>query len=393
MPGLHLEVNVQEEPQVQPSPPTTQYAKKALSIGIQYEDAKQWTGERAKDPPPRLLYSHGDPDADVRDFTYPEFYGFQEKDIVVLKDDGKHTPPTKENILKAIDDLVRDAQAGDHFVFHYSGHGGQIPNVDGEDEEEDGMDEVIWPVDIIYSEQDGNATENYIVDDDLRKRLVDSLPEGTHLTVVLDCCHSGSGVDLPYEHPQNDEALNQLWSPVKSPTTSAKPFFESVLLPSAGSATVQTTLELEKSERPSPKTKGSFKKLVINELPSLVNSGAFRALKTLEEAIVTEIKHPHHHKTNDNKYVTSWAACVDADIEIEGPKGGMLTQAFWEVLRKNRAVTHGELVQALAKQLIMTTRPAKKYFLEQGWGTLACPRPVLSSLHRLEEIHSVPFTF
>jgi hypothetical protein len=37
-----------------------------------------------------------------------------------------------------------------------------------------------------------------ITDDELFKLLIAPLPEGCELTVVMDCCHSGSILDLPF---------------------------------------------------------------------------------------------------------------------------------------------------------------------------------------------------
>eukprot|EP01095_Lingulamoeba_sp_RSL-Kostka_P014611 TRINITY_DN642_c0_g1_i2.p1 TRINITY_DN642_c0_g1~~TRINITY_DN642_c0_g1_i2.p1 ORF type:complete len:177 (+),score=67.21 TRINITY_DN642_c0_g1_i2:413-943(+) len=37
-----------------------------------------------------------------------------------------------------------------------------------------------------------------IVDDELYDQLVDKIPEGVRLTAILDCCHSGTALDLPY---------------------------------------------------------------------------------------------------------------------------------------------------------------------------------------------------
>ena len=41
-----------------------------------------------------------------------------------------------------------------------------------------------------------------ISDDVLWKRLVNQVPDGCRLTSVMDCCHSGTGLDLPYCYMQ-----------------------------------------------------------------------------------------------------------------------------------------------------------------------------------------------
>ena len=42
-----------------------------------------------------------------------------------------------------------------------------------------------------------------ITDDQLFKSLITPLPAGVFLTVVMDCCHSGTGMDLPFIHKIN----------------------------------------------------------------------------------------------------------------------------------------------------------------------------------------------
>ncbi|KAF9577630.1 Ca(2+)-dependent cysteine protease, partial [Lunasporangiospora selenospora] len=74
------------------------------------------------------------------------------------------------------------------FFFHFSGHGGQTADKDGD--EDDGYDETIYPVD--------HQTAGTIVDDTLHALLVRPLPAGCRLTAIMDCCHSGSALDLPY---------------------------------------------------------------------------------------------------------------------------------------------------------------------------------------------------
>ena len=68
------------------------------------------------------------------------------------------------------------------------GHGGQTQDLDGD--EDDGTDEVIYPVDF-------RAT-SHIVDDELHGVLVKPLRPGVRLTAIFDSCHSGSCLDLPY---------------------------------------------------------------------------------------------------------------------------------------------------------------------------------------------------
>mmetsp|Transcript_6604 Transcript_6604/g.14261 ORF Transcript_6604/g.14261 Transcript_6604/m.14261 type:complete len:207 (-) Transcript_6604:395-1015(-) len=48
-------------------------------------------------------------------------HGFEESNILVLMDDGRHIKPTKKNILKAYSDIVANSQAGDCVYSHFSG--------------------------------------------------------------------------------------------------------------------------------------------------------------------------------------------------------------------------------------------------------------------------------
>ncbi|KAF9159600.1 Ca(2+)-dependent cysteine protease [Actinomortierella ambigua] len=111
-------------------------------------------------------------------------YGFREEDSVTLTDDQRDPSriPTKANIMAAMQWLVRDARPND------SGHGGQTKDVDGD--EDDGFDETIYPVD--------HERAGVITDDTLHAIMVRPLPPGCRLTAVMDCCHSGSALDLPY---------------------------------------------------------------------------------------------------------------------------------------------------------------------------------------------------
>ncbi|KAK7209462.1 hypothetical protein V2G26_016640 [Clonostachys chloroleuca] len=119
-----------------------------------------------------------------------ERYNYKKEDMVILTDDQENPimRPTKANIERAMGWLVGGAEPNDSLFLHYSGHGGQTEDLDGD--EDDGYDEVIYPVD---------HTENgHIVDDDIHAMCVKPLKAGVRLTAIFDSCHSATVMDLPY---------------------------------------------------------------------------------------------------------------------------------------------------------------------------------------------------
>ena len=126
-------------------------------------------------------------------------YGYQEENIVLLTDDTQFKP-TAENIIAgwqwllskspAVDfpHLTEPIQEGERveFFFHYSGHGSQVPDRNGD--EPDGEDETICPLDF--------ATAGMITDDTIRERLALQVPPNCRLIAVIDACHSATSFDL-----------------------------------------------------------------------------------------------------------------------------------------------------------------------------------------------------
>ncbi|KAF9938105.1 Ca(2+)-dependent cysteine protease [Mortierella alpina] len=128
-------------------------------------------------------------------------FGFREEDTISLTDDQRDPTriPTKANIIAAMQWLVRDARPNDSFFFHFSGHGGQT--ADGNGDEDDGYDETIYPVD--------HERAGTIVDDTMHDIMVRPLPAGCRLTAIMDCCHSGSALDLPYIYSTSGQLKDQ----------------------------------------------------------------------------------------------------------------------------------------------------------------------------------------
>lgn len=152
--------------------------KKALLVGINYIGTKN-----------ELKGCINDTD-NVKQFLLSQ--GFSNDNIVQLNDNANNRRqiPTVQNIRDGIQWLVKDARPNDSLFFHYSGHGGQTEDKNGD--EADGLDEVIYPLDF--------ETNGFLIDDELHDTLVSPLPKGTRLTALFDSCHSGSVLDLPYTY-------------------------------------------------------------------------------------------------------------------------------------------------------------------------------------------------
>lgn len=121
-------------------------------------------------------------------------FGFNSDDIRVLTD----YRATKEAIIQRLKWLLSNAQKGDELVFHYSGHGSQVRDRNG-DELNDHLDEILIPTDHRW---DSPLT------DDIIGNIFKKLPDGAHLTMICDACHSGS-MSRSFAQNMNDKFVPQ----------------------------------------------------------------------------------------------------------------------------------------------------------------------------------------
>jgi hypothetical protein len=117
-----------------------------------------------------------------------EQYGFASDDVSVLVD----AEASKKAVLEALTGLVERAESGnlDQIVFTFSSHGTQIPDTNGD--EADSLDECFACYDIDSAGDSWNK-DTVIVDDELHGLLL-RLPAASRMDVVLDTCHSGTGL-------------------------------------------------------------------------------------------------------------------------------------------------------------------------------------------------------
>lgn len=99
--------------------------------------------------------------------------GFQANNI--LTDDGA----TREAVINGISNASKALEDGDYFFLTYSGHGGQVPDQDGE--ELDGQDET-WCL-----------FDGQLFDDEIYQ-LLGEFKVGVRVLVLSDSCHSGTVV-------------------------------------------------------------------------------------------------------------------------------------------------------------------------------------------------------
>ncbi|BAO74628.1 caspase family protein [Winogradskyella sp. PG-2] len=115
--------------------------------------------------------------------------GFKAENITILKNEQA----TRLGILKAIEDLQSIIKPGDIVVIHYSGHGQQI--FDNNGDEIDDKDESIVPYDALVRYTSNYKGENHIRDDELGNIIANfrnTLGKNGQLLILLDSCHSGS---------------------------------------------------------------------------------------------------------------------------------------------------------------------------------------------------------
>ncbi len=148
-------------------------AKRGLVIGLgQYQD-KTW-GK-----------IHGDRDVlIVKDMLNKCGY----TDLVFLT----NSQATKSGILTAFNSLVNRCRKGDIVYIHFSGHGQQITDVNGD--EDDGWDEAWIPYDAMYAYSNSYKGEKHLIDDEIAlwiTRIKDKIGSSGSLLLVVDACHSG----------------------------------------------------------------------------------------------------------------------------------------------------------------------------------------------------------
>lgn len=102
-------------------------------------------------------------------------------DVRILFDDRAPTYEIEERMKW----WIAEPMVHSNILFHYSGHGAQIPIVDYKNNQEfDGMDEIICPHDFNW--------EDHFINDNFIAKILGRKPPTTKAVMIFDCCHSGT---------------------------------------------------------------------------------------------------------------------------------------------------------------------------------------------------------
>jgi hypothetical protein len=282
--------------------------RKALLIGINYTGSKN-----------ELRGCVNDVENIRRYLVHDKGFPHDPASMVILTDNQTDSRliPTGRNMLAAFHWLVSNNYQGDSLFLHYSGHGGQVKDPDGD--RENGFDDTICPVDF---EQYGQITS-----DTLHRVIVTPLAPGVRLTVIFDCCHSGTAIELPFVYRSDKDGKISLVDNIR----------QGVRLASAARALIQGGFSMEKV---------NDAKQLLAGAQSFFHGLAHRSDPTTEglgqERFVEDWN-------TEGKDVWMFSGCRDdqtsADTSIANEPTGAMSWAFIQTMRDSPGQSYVQVLQ------------------------------------------------
>ncbi|TFK39198.1 caspase domain-containing protein [Crucibulum laeve] len=279
--------------------------KRALLIGINYKS--------------HLKGPHKDVN-DMKALLQAE-YGYAEDNIVLMSDHRSvksELQPTHDNIMRELKIFSSRVLPCEDRFFLYCGHSSQTEKIEGkpkvDNEEEDGQDEYIIPSDGKAGLKPWDIPEKVILDDVLKKHLVDTLVPGSRLVAMFDSCHSATLLDLSHHRCNRVVSLTscfrrivrRIWEPVHDVLTTEKYLSRETLQRLLGK---------------------NLSKKLIN--PIGCNGFCPRS----------------RSKFSNSSSVICISACKDSQTSLESPNGYSMTQMVIKLLKDNPNPSIKELLR------------------------------------------------
>ncbi len=230
------------------NPPNTPMGT-SLHIGLNYIDPKHYNGWDGK-----LIA----PENDAKDMlAIAKSQGFNT--TLLLREDA-----TRKNIINYISNSSKKLKEGDFFLISYSGHGGKVADLNGD--ESDSTDET-W---CLYDAQ--------LIDDEL-SLLWQSFKKGVRIFIVSDSCHSGT-IAKKFMNQKKYSTQRKKFAPDEialSTYVKNKDFYDSISLkkdnPTNIKATVRTLSACQDNQYAYD---GFFNSIFTERLKEVWNGGNFK---------------------------------------------------------------------------------------------------------------------
>ncbi|KAI1344146.1 peptidase C14, caspase domain-containing protein [Xylariaceae sp. FL0016] len=291
--------------------------KKALIIGINYYGTENELKGCINDS------------QNVRDFLVNE-WGFSPSthDMVMMSDhpENEGTPfyPTGENMMSAFKWLVSCNKPGDSLWLSYSGHGGQVKDDDGD--RPTGFDDTICPVDF--------GENGQITSEVLHRAIVTPMNPACRLTILFDCCHSGSACELPYVYRPDAEGNVNMVDTIRQ-----------------GMKLVESAGEL--LEGGFSMSKLDDAKMLLGGATDFFNGLHHRRNEEDDDGLAPENFEAHWE--TEGKDVWMFSGCADeqtsADTSIAGAPTGAMSYALLRTLRENPEQSYINVLQNTREEL------------------------------------------
>lgn len=167
-------------------------SKRALVIGLGQQEDKNW-GK-----------INGDKDVAYVQKMLKDA-GYKEVRTLINKQ------ATKARIVTAFNSLTNRCRVGDVVYIHFSGHGQQVTDVNG-DEWPDSLDEAWIPYDAYLEYGEKDRGEKHLIDDEINVLLTalkNKIGDKGKMLVVVDACHSG---DSSRGDDDDDAVIRGVWN-------------------------------------------------------------------------------------------------------------------------------------------------------------------------------------
>ena len=168
-------------------------SKRALVIGLGQQEDKNW-GK-----------INGDKDVAYVQKMLKDA-GYKEVRTLINKQ------ATKARIVTAFNSLTNRCRVGDVVYIHFSGHGQQVTDVNG-DEWPDSLDEAWIPYDAYLEYGEKDRGEKHLIDDEINMLLTaikNKIGNQGKMLVVVDACHSGDS--SRGDDDDDDAVIRGVWN-------------------------------------------------------------------------------------------------------------------------------------------------------------------------------------